>query len=211
MIHGGDFTYTGKPPAVEKFNDWLGRLPHKHKVVIAGNHDVTFHAEYYHTKYRRYHDQRFPSQKTKNSLTNCIYLEDGEVTVEGVRIYGSPWQPEFCDWAFNLSGSEALKEKWDLIPTGIDILVTHGPPFGFGGICLPRREDAGCYELLQAIKRTRPIIHVAGHIHEGYGAASDNGVAYVNASSVNQKYALTNRAVVIDITAGEDNTNPIVT
>ena len=42
LIHAGDFTNSGKPDEVEWFNKWLGNLPHKHKIVIAGNHDITF-------------------------------------------------------------------------------------------------------------------------------------------------------------------------
>lgn len=88
------------------------------------------------------------------------------MTVEGLRIYGSPWQPEYGNWAFNLDRGAPLKAKWDLIPEGVDILITHGPPKGFGG--QTREGDVGCDDLLEAVNRVKPLIHVFGHIHEGY-------------------------------------------
>jgi hypothetical protein len=51
------------------------------------------------------------------------------VIIEGVKIYGSPWLPSYHDWAFNLErGGEVLKQKWEQIPNGTDVLITHGPP-----------------------------------------------------------------------------------
>ena len=63
---------------------------------------------------------------------NIHYLEDELCAAEpfGLRIYGSPWQPEFCDWAFNESRGEPLRRRWAQIPSDIDILMTHGPPAG---------------------------------------------------------------------------------
>jgi len=199
LLHAGDFTYKGGPSAVKEFNDWLGTLPHKHKVVIAGNHDVTFDIPFYNRKWQSYTNKKLDPMAVKNSLTNCIYLEDSEITVCGFRIYGSPWQPEFCDWAFNVIGQEAIKKYWDLIPTGIDVLMTHGPPLGHGGLCQPSRHDAGCPELLKAIKRTKPLVHVAGHIHEGYGVSKVDGTVCVNASTVNYHYKVRNNPVVFDM------------
>ena len=92
----------------------------------------------------------------------------GEVTVEGLRIWGSPWQPWFYDWAFNLKRGEALAEKWELIPEGVDILVTHGPPAGYGDKCYDGRR-VGCEDLLRHLSRVQPRLHLFGHIHEDRG------------------------------------------
>ena len=56
------------------------------------------------------------------------YLEDSGVEIAGTRWWGSPWQPEFNSWAFNLPRGEPLSEKWALIPDDVDVLVTHSPP-----------------------------------------------------------------------------------
>lgn len=63
-------------------------------------------------------------------MTNCFYLEDSEVVIYGIRIYGTPWQPAFDNWAFNLPRGKACLDKWNRIPADIDILLTHTPPIG---------------------------------------------------------------------------------
>ena len=72
--------------------------------MIAGNHDLTFDSDNYeqHCKNFALHGLRDPSGSTKcrNILLNsnvCTYLEDSEVTVEGYRIYGSPWYDALCN------------------------------------------------------------------------------------------------------------------
>jgi predicted phosphohydrolase len=107
LVHAGDFSTRGGVEEVARFNAWLGTLKHKHKVVIAGNHDFLF--------------EREPTL-ARSMLTNVTYLEDSGVTIEGLRFWGSPWQPRFFDWAFNLERGAPLTEKWNLIPTGVDVL-----------------------------------------------------------------------------------------
>ncbi|CAK7297079.1 Metallophosphoesterase domain-containing protein 1 [Vulpes lagopus] len=139
LIHAGDFTELGLPSEVKKFNEWLGSLPYEYKIVIAGNHELTFDQEfmadlikqdfYYFPSVSKLKPENY--ENVQSLLTNCIYLQDSEVTVRGFRIYGSPWgfwQPWFYGWGFNLPRGQALLEKWNLIPEGVDILITHGPP-----------------------------------------------------------------------------------
>jgi 3',5'-cyclic AMP phosphodiesterase CpdA len=95
-----------------------------------------------------------------------------------LNCYGAPWQPEFCDWAFNLHRGAPIKEKWDKIPfsdssedeDNIDILITHGPPHGFGDETVSKFR-CGCEDLLNNIQNRKrpPRLHVFGHIHEDYG------------------------------------------
>ncbi len=88
-----------------------------------------------------------------------------------------------CDSkAFNLDRGAPLKAKWDLIPNGTDVLMTHGPPHGqLGGRVINGSIDAGCEELTIALARVKPIVHVYGHIHEGYGVyLSRDGTACIN-------------------------------
>jgi Icc-related predicted phosphoesterase len=167
LVHAGDLTMTGSLQDVAEFNDFLGKLPHPHKIVIAGNHDWCF--------------QRKP-EKARALLTNAVYLQDEAVTVEGIRFYGSPWQPWFYDWAFNLPRGRALADKWALIPEGTDVLVTHGPPRGFGDRTFDGRHE-GCDDLLERVRRIRPKVHIFGHIHEAAGRWDEDGVTFVNAST----------------------------
>lgn len=108
-------------------------------------------------------------ENVKQYLTNCIYLEDSAIEICGVKIYGTPWQPEFCKWAFNVPRGQQCMEKWDMIPEGLDVLITHTPPVGHGDlVCSGVR--AGCVDLLTVVqKRIKPKYHIFGHIHEGSG------------------------------------------
>lgn len=84
-----------------------------YKVVIAGNHDL-----YLENK---------SLDEIQKLLSNAIYLQDSECNIKGLRIYGTPWIPKFGKWAFMLSSKHKLNQKWEKIPSGIDILITHGP------------------------------------------------------------------------------------
>ena len=80
-------------------------------------------------------------------LTNCTYIEDETITLYGINIYGSPWQPWFCDWGFNVDRGEPISKIWNKIPTNTDVLITHGPPLGIGDLCT-HGGRVGCAELL---------------------------------------------------------------
>lgn len=87
---------------------------------------------------------------------------------ESLRFYGSSWQPWFYDWAFNLQRGTEIRAKWEQIPIDTDVLITHGPPYGFGDR-ITRGEHVGCLDLLDAVVKIQPRLHIFGHIHEGYG------------------------------------------
>ncbi len=187
LVHAGDLTGYGELDQVGAFNAFLGGLPHRQKVVIAGNHDFCF--------------ERRPSE-ARALLTNCIYLQDEAITLMGLRFYGSPWQPWFYDWAFNLGRGPEIRAKWDLIPAGTDVLITHGPPWGHGDLT-DRGERVGCQDLLEAIRRLRPALHLFGHIHEGYGLTREGGIVCVNASICDSRYRPVGRPVVLVLESDE--------
>ena len=92
LIHAGDFTMTGELEAVQHFRAWLNSLPHRYKVVIAGNHDVTFEQEFYARNWARFHTRPYNPAEVRECLRGCcIYLQDSGVSIEGIDIYGSPW------------------------------------------------------------------------------------------------------------------------
>ncbi len=166
LIHAGDMTWRGEPEQVEKFGLWLDKQPHPHKIVIAGNRD--------------WHFQRQP-RDAQRMLRNAIYLQDSGVTIEGLKFWGSPWQPFYLDWAFNLQRGPEIRSKWDLIPSDTDILITRGTPAGI--LDVARGEHFGCADLLAAVQRFRPRLHIFGHIHEARGTMNVNGTLCINASS----------------------------
>lgn len=194
LVHAGDFTFRGREEEVRAFGKWFRAQPHKHKVVIAGNHDLSFesakHKEAINWLYNDCVDDSFH------------YLQDRAVTVEvgdrKIKVYGSPWQPEFCAWAFNVPRGSMLKAIWSLIPNDTDILITHGPPAGILDLC-DHGERVGCNDLLARVKELNLKMHVFGHIHEAYGSEEIAGTTFVNASSCNLGYHPKNKPIVIEI------------
>ena len=185
LVHAGDLTDRGTQAEVVAANAWLGSLPHPHKVVVAGNHDFLFERQ---------------AALARSLVTSAVYLEDSEVTVAKLRIWGSPWQPCFRDWAFNLPRGEKLREKWAQIPEGLDVLITHGPPIGTMDLT-NTGESVGCEELrdrLAAMVRP-PRLHVFGHIHEGYGVLRTAAMISANASICDVGYRPVNAPLVFDL------------
>jgi hypothetical protein len=133
LVCSGDFTSTGLSAQVASFNSWLGeptQQAFRQRIVIAGNHDITFHPPFYATEAGRWHRDKQDCASVKALLTNCTYLEDsGMETLGGIRVWGSPWQPQFCDWAFNIYTKKQALEIWGKIPTEIDIVrMLHSCP-----------------------------------------------------------------------------------
>ena len=127
LIHSGDFgAYSFKRQVhhtsdynrqISNMNAFFNRLPHKHKIFVAGNHETNF--------------PRHTADQIQADLPSAIYLQDSYVDLEGIRIYGSPWTG--YRWfslarAFTENYSK-LHKKWDSIPSSVDVLVTHSPPY----------------------------------------------------------------------------------
>lgn len=190
LIHAGDATVMGTFEEVNDFAIWFTSLPHRYKILIAGNHDWLF--------------ENNPSQARK-FVQKINYLQDSFVEIEGLKIYGSPWQPRFYDWAFNLNRGPELAEKWKLIPLDTDILVTHGPPNGILDEVERKysTENTGCEELSKRVETLAEFgklkLHIFGHIHCGYGQAEKFGVHFVNASNCDEEYNPTQSPIVIEI------------
>jgi Icc-related predicted phosphoesterase len=182
LLHAGDLTMTGSVEEVEQARLWLAGLPHPRKVVIAGNHDFLFERD---------------SPAARRAMRDFVYLQDELAVVEGLKIWGSPWQPWFFDWAFNLARGPEIRAKWELIPAGIDILMTHGPPAGHGDRTASG-EAAGCADLLDALRCVRPLLHVFGHIHEGYGTSREGPTLCANVSICDLAYRAINRPLVVE-------------
>ena len=185
IIHAGDISNRGLISEIKDFMDWFGQLPYKHKIFIAGNHDFGFE------------DIRHSNEPGIKIPEGITYLEDDSVTIDGIKIYGSPWQPWFHDWAFNLKRGEEIAEKWKMIPDDVDILITHGPPHGI----LDKTErlvNAGCEDLHKRVFDVNPKIHVFGHIHEGYGMREIDDVIFINASALDAHYLYSNKPIDLE-------------
>lgn len=187
LVFAGDMCGRGGIESVRRFRDWFLSHPHSTKIVVAGNHDFAFESNYDEAK------QLF------TSYSGVYYLQDASIMVNRFLIYGSPWQPEFFNWAFNLPRGELLRQKWENISSETDILITHGPPFGI----MDRNEygdSCGCKDLSHRISELKDLkLHIFGHIHEGYGIEKKGKVTYVNASVCNERYQPINKVQVIEV------------
>lgn len=184
LIIAGDVCRGRSLQELKYLNNFLGALPHAHKVLIAGNHDLVM--------------EQLGRVELERIFTHAVYLEDSGVTINGLNFWGSPWQPEFFNWAFNLPIGRALAEKWAKIPDNTDVLVTHGPPHGILDLTM-RGKKVGCEELLKTVKRIKPRAHIFGHIHEGYGQVKKFGIRFVNASTCTLRYQPINPPITFDV------------
>lgn len=192
LIHSGDFVFSHdrnemyNQEATRHFCDWFrSQNQAKRKIAVAGNHD-------------------FISQDNEEAVREWLgpdvdYLVDEGVQIEGWNIWGTPWQPNFHNWAFNVNNDAHMWAKLNLIPKDTDILVTHHPPYGildkssWGQIC-------GCPLTLQHLKETLNVkLHIFGHIHPGYGIHEEDGTIFCNATIVNEKYRVTNEPHVFTL------------
>lgn len=193
LIHAGDATNRGSPWEIVRFVEWFGALPHKHKIFVAGNHEIALEKE-----------------EHNGVLVQMIedagirYLRDDHCVIDGNVFWGTPWQPEFCDWAFNLPRGKKLREKWALIPDDTDVLITHGPAFDRLDMTFDNRL-VGCHDLRRRVDGLRPKAHVFGHIHHSYGlvelAMPPDGKRMIcaNVAICDERYESTRPATVIEI------------
>ena len=189
LVHCGDLTNRGGLRETVRelgiLNSLRGQF--RHVILVAGNHDWLFYMD---------------RTVARSLLGEIKYLEDDEIEVEGLRIYGSPWTPEFMGWAFMLPRGERIKTRWDRIPDGLDVLVTHGPPYAI----LDQNElgvSVGCMDLLEKLEHMTgpPKIHAFGHIHEAHGERQGPGLRsdFINASICNERYQPVNKPIVREL------------
>jgi predicted phosphodiesterase len=197
LIHAGDISSMGYRHEIQDFIKWFSGLDnYKHKIFIAGNHDWGFQTE---------------PKATEHLLElnpGCEYLQDNLFLIgddtdnyeDMVKVWGSPWQPEFYNWAFNLprQGWE-LGVHWNQIPEDTEILITHGPPFGhLDTVKLNPTFNTGCELLRERVDVVKPKIHVFGHIHTGYGYKFDGNTHFFNAAVLDEQYYFTQKPMTVD-------------
>lgn len=182
IIHAGDFTEAGTKSETLDFLNWFSSLPHKHKILVAGNHD-------------------FYLEKQKDALEKIIpanihYLLDSSVVIEGIKFWGSPYTPGNGAWAFNEFHGRDIKKHWDLIEEDTNFLVTHTPPYKILDE-LDNKEHIGCEELVKRIKELKIPNHIFGHVHNDYGIVRTANTTFINASSLDNRYRYLNTPLVL--------------
>lgn len=191
VLHCGDLTKNGRLESYEKVIEMPGSIDAELKLVIAGNHDLSLHKDFFLAEGGSIaeHEEALDLWKGPVAYDQGIrFLEEGTHTFvlrngSSFTVYASPWTPQYGKSAFQYpSGDDRFNAEspaWvknvhtpkSLISshTNIDIMMTHGPP----KYILDRTNDnsaAGCDHLRRAVCRARPRLHAFGHVHVGWGA-----------------------------------------
>jgi Icc-related predicted phosphoesterase len=210
LIHAGDISNKGGEKDVTNFIHWFQNINgFDTKIFISGNHDHCFEQVNKPHHKRDYDWLRNLMAPENLAQSNVYYLEDNFMTIEDpefsrpIKFYGSPWQPWFYDWAFNLPRlGDEIEQKWKMIPDDTDVLITHGPPNEILDLVNNFRQpnrNVGCELLRFHVERVKPALNVFGHIHEGYGTKIINDTLFVNASICNPSYYPINKPIIVDL------------
>ncbi|HEY3987924.1 MAG TPA: metallophosphatase domain-containing protein [Acidobacteriaceae bacterium] len=177
LLHCGDWSFFGKSvAAMDAFNDWIGEQPARFKVVTCGNHEYPVQAD---------------PEGWRRRLSNATLLLNESVTIEGIKIFGSPITPLYGG-AFGMSNEADREKLYSTIPADTDILMTHGAPQGV------LDADQGCAALRRTVLRIKPRLHCFGHVHSAYGTLSTKTTLFVNAAIVDEDFAPTRKPVLLD-------------
>lgn len=194
LIHSGDFAQyrfinnTSFLSLVSEIDQFFAKQPHKHKVYVAGNHEICLNGQ--------------PAERIRARMPNVIYLQDHAVTLEGLKVYGSPWtgKRKSPASAFTCPYPE-LGKYWVMIPTDTDILVTHSPPHRI----MDNHGGMGCPLLKELVlKQIRPMLHLFGHAHEKAQVMEKQGVVFSNGALFGEHGS---QPIVIDVYLGPEVPN----
>jgi len=159
VIHSGDATNPrdsfASKEQMQNFIYWFSLLPIKHKIFVAGNHDVCIERNYI--------------KKDDFDKAGIIYLENDWIEIDNLKVWGSPFTPSFGNgWAFNKDRTK-LHDVWKHIPDDTDIVVTHGPPKGILDLSYNfssgELEFCGDLSLKKRMLNIKPKLCLFGHIH----------------------------------------------
>jgi Icc-related predicted phosphoesterase len=216
LIHSGDISSLGRKSEVERFVKWFNDIDnYANKVFIAGNHDMTFDREillrdklaHFEGRDRNDYDTSCSEGKPDwldNLLQtglnyNVFYLENNFIEIDQIKIWGSPITPSFgYGWAFNKDRGYDINQIWNQIPNDTDIVITHGPIYGYCDRTYRTNENVGCEQLYHRLNEVRPQLHFSGHIHEAYGYRNtDWGYAF-NGCNCDLSYLVNNKPMTFE-------------
>lgn len=178
IVHSGDFTFAGSEEEAYDFMNWFCNLPYKHKIFIAGNHDMCMYG----------------ADHIDGLSRNVHYLYNNSVVIDGIKFYGIPMFMEDC-----MAGN--LDVFINNIPDDTDVLITHMPPKGTCDLANYGKgpEHRGNATLAELLKKLHPTCHLFGHEHDAYGKTIKENVIYSNACVVDSRYNLINNPTIINI------------
>lgn len=187
LVHAGDMTFLGEYDKLLKFNDWGGKifLPETRKICVAGNHDKTLEGDI---------------ETARALLPHWTYLQDEAYEVFGLKFWGTPWSAEYHpeSWGFQLERGEKARAQWEAIPEDTDVLIVHGPPFGYGDK-IESGDHVGCKELAYRLMDVRPRLTICGHVHTDPGVFAAPWGTVVNAATMTGGYKPKRKPIVVNL------------
>lgn len=206
LIHSGDIGGRTNNLELAEFLIWFEEQPAKKKIWIAGNHDLILDKEWVQNQKDKnvitgiIAEQQYREGNSLIDMYNIIYLNNSSYVYDGIKFYGSPYTPSFHrqHWAFNADRGEEIKQYWDMIPVDVDVLITHGAPYGILDKTV-KGENKGCEELKVIVDKIRPKLFLCGHIHEAYGYQFEGDSLFVNASILDANYIMKNKPFIIEL------------
>lgn len=172
-VHSGDFTFAGTEQEAIDFIDWFCNLPHRHKIFIAGNHDVCL-----------------LDAQVEGLPDDVHLLNNSSITIDGLKIHGVPLFVEY-----ELSGEN--NKYIQAIPDDADIIVTHQPPINV--LDFSDNIHYGSQLLREKIRKAQPFYHLFGHIHNSYGIIEENGTLFSNAAVLDDAYKLVHAPRILEL------------
>lgn len=191
LISAGDYSFHGEPHVVKSFHEWLNIQPAREIISVQGNHETGVEENFDKAK-----------QIAFDACPRAYFMDEGLVELNKIKIWCSAITPNFFNWAWNRARGEEIRKHWDLIPDDTNILVTHGPPHGILDMTYfvdgTPRDQVGCQDLLEVVKRIKPDLHVFGHIHRSHGQHHEDGTSFYNVAICDDMYCPTNPITEID-------------
>lgn len=190
LIHAGDFTSRGTKAELIAFLEWFDSIEVPHKVLIAGNHD--------------FYAASINILDILKEYPSVTYLHNSSTTINGLKIWGSPYSNIFGKWAFMENDME-LADIWDTIPKDTNIVITHGPAYSIGDLVdndyePGRDKHVGSKTLLAKLKALKKLkLHVTGHIHTGYGTYFTTKYITINSSQLDDSYKVVNLPISVTL------------
>lgn len=198
LISCGDYSFKGEKHVVKDFHKWLDKQPVKHIISVQGNHELWVEKNFLEAK-----------QVAQEACPRVHFIEEDEVIIDGIKIFGSAWTPWFHSWAYNAHRGDEIKCHWDKIPNDTNILITHGPPYKIlDELVFPNGEGkghfVGCEVLLKKVQEIKPDLHFFGHIHNWGGREiHQDGTSFYNASICDEQYYPSNSITIIEYQSKE--------
>ncbi len=189
FVHAGDITGRGSLQEAAVFATKLRERMDspdgpQHAIIVPGNHDECF--------------ELFTEPTLALFGPRVHVLLNDSLTLDGICFFGSPWTPPFMQWHF-MANEQRLAALYEAMPSTVDVLVTHGPPYG---VLDPGWQAAhvGSTALASAVSGRTVQHHVFGHLHAAGGRMVQQGhTTFYNVAACNDAYQLVNQPRIFDV------------